>query len=76
MLAIREQSWLFPSDFPLRDMQNTVKCPYIPHPVTPAAEHWLESETDKSLSVKARGISFMIIFKLDKNYCQIKIFFL
>ena len=27
MLAIREQSWLFPSDFPLRDMQNTVKCP-------------------------------------------------
>ena len=29
MLAIREQSWLFPSDFPLRDMQNTVKCPCI-----------------------------------------------
>ena len=29
MLAIREQSWLFPSDFPLRDMQNTVKCPYM-----------------------------------------------
>ena len=27
MLAIREQSWLFPSDFPLRDMQNIVKCP-------------------------------------------------
>ena len=28
MLAIREQSWLFASDFPLCDMQNTVKCPY------------------------------------------------